>query len=598
MRAPAPGEHAQRELEVRVQALFQQGWIAVAGLPLVILCLVAALWQFAPAADLLNWMAVTLASVALRVPVLRAYRRDPARDANAARWAARYTWAVIAQGLCWAVAPWLFLDPAQPFAVTTYVMIAALMPTTSIPTQSNYPPAVYWVVSLTVVPLILRLAAFDDPRYLMLTVTLVFYFAFLIIFARLQHKLLGAGIRLRLENAALIDALKAQRDRAEALRARADEANRAKSQFLAAASHDLRQPLHALGLLCASLRELADEPEKQQVVHNMFGAIDALDSTFSELLDLSRIEAGYVQPKPRDFRLSEVFDNLRACHGAAAADKGLLLRVEDTDAAVCSDRTLLERVIGNLLSNAIRYTHAGRVTLSAEDAGEAGLLIEVSDTGIGIEASDQQRVFDEFVQLHNPERDRRHGLGLGLSIVRRICALLQHPLELHSAPGQGTRVRVHVPAGRKEAIQSDRAFAPAVHDVLFGRRVLLVEDDAGVRMATADLLRRWGCEVGAAEDAGSALVALEERCPDLVIADLRLRAGIDGAGEIERMRALHGRPIPALIVTGDTAAETLQAVRARGLTVLHKPVRPAQLRAAISQLLTQADPAPNSSPQG
>lgn len=585
--AHASGEHAQRELEVRVQALFQQGWIAVVGLPVVIACLVAAMWRFVPATTLLGWMIVTLASVALRVPVLRAYRSDARRDAHAARWARRYTLAVIAHGLCWAVAPWLFLDPAQSFAVTAYVMIAALMPTTSIPTQSNYPPAVYWIVSLTVLPMILRLAAFADTRYLMLAATLVFYFVFLIIFARLQHKLLGAGIRLRLENATLITALEAQRDSAEAQRARADAANRAKSQFLAAASHDLRQPLHALGLLCASLRELAEEPGKREVVENMFGAIDALESTFSELLDLSRMDAGYVRPKLQDFRLAEVFDTVRSYHAAAAAGKGLTLRMQGSDAIVHSDRALLERVLSNLLSNAVRYTDAGEVRLSAVRAGDGTLEIEVSDTGIGIAPDAQQRVFDEFVQLHNPERDRRRGLGLGLSIVRRICALLCHPLVLHSVPGRGTRVLVRVPPGSAEALRSTTPPPAPVHDVLFGRRVLLVEDDAGVRSATADLLRRWGCEVGAAEGAAQALADLHGACPDLVIADLRLREGTDGASEIDSVRARCARPVPALIVTGDTGAETLQAVRARGFAVLHKPVRAAQLRAAMSQLLTQ-----------
>jgi len=581
------GEHAQRELQVRVQALFQQGWIAVAGLPVVIACLVAALWRFAPSATLLGWMAVTLGSVALRVPVLQAYRRDPARDANAVQWAARYTWAVIGHGLCWAVAPWLFLDPDQPFAVATYVMIAALMPTTSIPTQSNYPPAVYWIVSLAVLPMILRLATFADTHYLMLTATLVFYFVFLIIFARLQHKLLGAGIRLRLENAALIDALRTQRDDAEAQRERADAANRAKSQFLAAASHDLRQPLHALGLLCASLRELAEEPGKRDVVENMFGAIDALESTFSELLDLSRMDAGYVQPKLQDFRLAEVFDTVRSYHAAAAAGKGLTLHVQSSEAIVRSDRALLERVLSNLLSNAVRYTDAGEVRLCAMCSDDGTLEIEVSDTGIGIAPDAQQRVFDEFVQLHNPGRDRRRGLGLGLSIVRRICALLCHPLALHSVPGRGTRVLVRVPPGSAQALRSTALPSAPVHDVLFGRRVLLVEDDAGVRSATADLLRRWGCAVGAAESAAQALADLHGVCPDLVIADLRLREGTDGASEIDSVRARCARPVPALIVTGDTGAETLQAVRARGFAVLHKPVRAAQLRAAMSQLLVQ-----------
>jgi signal transduction histidine kinase/CheY-like chemotaxis protein len=580
------GEHAQRELEVRVQALFQQGWIAVVGLPVVIVCLVAAMWKFAPVELLLGWLAATLASVALRVPVLRAYARDTKRNANAPLWARRYTWAVIAHGLCWACAPWLFLDPAQPFAVTSYVMIAALMPTTSIPTQSNYPPAVYWIVSLTVVPMIVRLLGFADERYLVLAATLIFYFAFLIIFARLQHKLLGAGIRLRLENASLIEALEDQRDNAEAQRERADLANHAKSQFLAAASHDLRQPLHALGLLGASLHAGSDDPSQRDVLERMSTAIDALESTFSELLDLSRIDAGYVKPRFQDFSLSEVFDRLRAYHGPAAAEKSLAFSLAGGEVIVHSDRALLERVLSNLASNAIRYTYVGSVSVWARADAHGTIAIEVRDTGIGIPASEHDRVFEEFVQLHNPERDRRKGLGLGLAIVRRICMLLDHPLELEIALPQGTCVRVRVPAGIK-ARSGDEPPSPAVsHDLLRGRRILLIEDDHEVATATISLLGEWKCDARMCANAREAPAAF---LPELIVADLRLRDRTDGMQEVDTVRKFHHRQIPALIVTGDTAADTLRRVRERGFVLLHKPVRPAQLRAALSQLIVDPE---------
>jgi len=583
---PAAGEHAQRELQVRVQALFKQGWITVVGLPVVIVCLVAAMWNFAPLEWLLGWLAATLASVALRVPVLRAYARDTRRNANAPLWARRYTWAVIAHGLCWACAPWLFLDPAQPFAVTSYVMIAALMPTTSIPTQSNYPPAVYWIVSLTVVPMIVRLLGFAEARYMVLAATLAFYLAFLIIFARLQHKLLGAGIRLRLENAALIEALQDQRDSAESQRERADLANHAKSQFLAAASHDLRQPLHALGLLGASLHAASDDPSQRDVLERMSTAIDALESTFSELLDLSRIDAGYVKPRFEDFALSEVFDRLRAYHAPAAEEKCLAFSLAGGEFIVHSDRALLERVLSNLVSNAIRYTRDGFVSISARSDAHGAIAIEVRDTGIGIPASDQERVFEEFVQLHNPERDRRQGLGLGLSIVRRVCILLDHPIALDSAPQRGTCVRVRVPAGVRVSRADETLSLEVRHDVLHARRILLIEDDHDVATATISVLRRWECD---ARMCANAHEAPSDFLPDVIVADLRLRDRTNGMHEIETLRTLHQRRIPALIVTGDTAAATLREVRERGFVLLHKPVRPAQLRAALSQLMVDPD---------
>jgi signal transduction histidine kinase/ActR/RegA family two-component response regulator len=489
---------------------------------------------------------------------------------------------VAAHGVCWAVAPFLFLRAEQPFAVASFLMVAALMPSASIPTQSNYPPAVYAIVALTLPPLAVRLLTFGG-NYIAIAITLLLYCGFLLAFARVQSQSISRGIALRFENVGLVDALKAQRDQAEALRTRADQANLAKSHFLAAASHDLRQPLHALGLFAASLREMAKEESKREAVENMLSSIDALNSLFNELLDLSRMDAGNVQPRLRHFALETVFAWLRTHYAAMAQEKGLRLEMDETEVVVFSDAGLLERALGNLLANAIYYTEHGQVGVRAALVADAQVEIEVSDTGIGIAPEHHERVFDEFFQLHNPERDRRKGLGLGLSIVKRTAALLGYPLTLQSTPGAGTRISLRVPLGDAAKRSAEQTTQPDL-DILRGLRILVVEDEASVRVGTLDLLRRWGCDTRAAADMAEVLSSLAAWQPEIVMADLRLRDEVSGIQVIDALRAKLNNDFAALIVSGDTRVEVLAEVKAKNLPMLHKPVRPGQLRAALSQL--------------
>lgn len=250
-----------------------------------------------------------------------------------------------------------------------------------------------------------------------------------------------------------------------------------------------------------------------------------------------------------------------------------------------SDPVLLERVLGNLISNALRYTEAGSVTVACDTSAGAA-TISVEDTGIGIPDAERERVFDEFYQIENPERDRRKGLGLGLATVRRITRLLDIPLRLESEVGRGSRFTLSVPIG-DAARAAETASAPRAADLdtLAGRRVLVIEDEANVREGLVQLLRDWRCEVVAAASAAEALPLLAQP-PEAIVADYRLREGRNGIGAIGELREHFKAALPAILVTGDTAPEIFHAAREHALPLLTKPVRAVRLRGALAHLLS------------
>ncbi len=362
-------------------------------------------------------------------------------------------------------------------------------------------------------------------------------------------------------------------------------ANQAKSRFLASASHDLRQPMHALGLFIAQLRARIHEPETLAIVGKVESAVTALQGLLDALLDISRLDAGVVTPTPVDFRLQPLFTRLELSFAPQAERKGVRLRAAPTRLAVLSDPVLLERVLLNLLANAVRYTGQGAILLGCRRHGDR-VRIEVWDTGVGIAPEHRDAIFQEFYQVGNPERDRAKGLGLGLAIAARLARLLGSRIEMRSHPGKGSVFAIDLPVGVARA-EAEPASALAPIETLPGARVLVVDDDALVREAMASLLAQWGCRVtmAATGDEAVALLGGEGGTPDAVLCDYRLPNGETGIDVIARLRAAAGRPIPAALITGDTAPERLREAKLAGHALLHKPVHPAKLRALIEQLL-------------
>ena len=367
-------------------------------------------------------------------------------------------------------------------------------------------------------------------------------------------------------------------------------ANTYKSRFLAAASHDLRQPLHALNLFAAQLRSAADSDERNRLVVQIGAAIGAMNGLFDSLLDMSKLDAGVLEADITEFPAAEVLDRIETTFAEIAREKGVRLRVVPTRAWVRSDFILLERILLNLVSNAVRYTARGAVMVGCRQRG-GRLQFEVRDSGPGIAEDQKRSIFREFYQVVAQESRHRGGLGLGLAIVDRLSTLLDHPVSLESAPGKGSRFSVLVPrVPARVAVRSDPTSAVRVVDAVTGKLIVVIDDDALVLDAMHGILTSWGCDVVTASSAESALLPLNGRHPDLVISDYRLAEGRTGIEAIETLRARIGAAIPAFLMSGDTAPDRLREAAQGDYFLLNKPVAPITLRAMLNRLLKPIDP--------
>lgn len=389
-------------------------------------------------------------------------------------------------------------------------------------------------------------------------------------------------------------------DQGEALRAakdKAETADRAKSQFLAAASHDLRQPLHAMQMYIAALRQKVHQDDALEVISNIDAVSVSTGRMLNALLDVSQLEAGAVVPQFEDFPVQEVLRRVTRAFAPVANRKGLDLRMVKSSATVRSDAVLLERIVSNFVSNAIRYTRQGKVLIGCRRSGN-NLSIEILDTGPGIPEEHAAAIFEDFRQLQNEERDKGKGLGLGLAIVRRLSSCLGHEIRHSSKIGEGSRFSISVPMGKAVA-ERDRAtevftkFAGGFQDQL----ILLIEDDSMVLDSTQQLLESWGSEVVSARSANEAfkLVSEIERSPDMIIADYRLPGDFNGIEAVTRIQLTLGVPIPAVIISGDMETKEIKEVSELGHRFLSKPVRPAKLRTLMAHLMFQVAPETDSS---
>lgn len=407
--------------------------------------------------------------------------------------------------------------------------------------------------------------------------------------AGVMAKAAASSVELRFENQALIEKLGVEIENAKAAQSDAAAANLAKSKFLAAASHDLRQPVHALGLFLEVLGRGPLSLTQRNVLSSARKASEASAEMLNTLLDFSRIEAGVIEPQLKAFALQPLLNKIENELAQQADIKSITYRSRETDLVAWSDPTLIDLILRNFVSNAIRYTEHGGVLVGCRRRG-AEVVVEVWDTGIGIAADHQEAVFREFHQLGNAERDRRNGLGLGLSIAYGLAKALGHRLSLSSEPGRGTVFRLVVPVSKTAPRPSADDLAPTggAFVGLTQVRVLIIDDDEAVRHGMCALLVDWGFECDAVESIEEALAVAAERPPGLVISDYRLRNGATGAHAIATIRSKLGQQLPALLITGDTAPERLREARASGVPLLHKPVSPGQLYRRLSDALAPA----------
>lgn len=372
-----------------------------------------------------------------------------------------------------------------------------------------------------------------------------------------------------------------------AAREKAERADLAKSKFLAAASHDLRQPLQAMGLFLSTLKFTATDDESRLIIENLQDCMAATNDLLNALLEVSRLDAGVLQSSISAVPVALLIDQLEVEYAELAREKGIELRTVACGAAVRSDPTLLESILRNLVSNAVRHTDAGRVIVGCRRRREA-IEIQVWDTGKGIPQEALDKVFEEFYQIGNPERDRRQGLGLGLSIVRRMADLLGHPIKVTSVFNKGSMFSVTVP---RELAAAPEAQEGAPHEEqLAGALIMVIDDDPVQLEAIHGLFTYWGCQTLIAKTAAEAgdLLAASEEIPDLILADYRLDGGLLGADAIRRLQRQLGFKVPGVILTGDTEPSRIQEAKKSGFELLHKPIAADRLKAILAKTLSPA----------
>ena len=366
-------------------------------------------------------------------------------------------------------------------------------------------------------------------------------------------------------------------------------ANMAKSRFLASASHDLRQPLHASNLFLAALADARDKEERDQIIGNLGTALLSMGSLLHDLLEISKLEAQVVQPEIADFSLRGLMTQLATEFGALASQKGLELRIVASSATVRSDLALLGRILGNFLANAVQHTDRGKILFGCRRVGSY-VRIAVWDTGKGIPTEAQEMIFEEFYQHGASPRERGRGLGLGLAIVKRTATLLGHQTSMASNLGKGSMFAVDVPVGSVEgqAVETKR-WLMAVNGDVAGTSMMVLENDPEVRKATKQVLKVWGVSVIAVDTCDAAIGEIRRSGvrPDLLIADYQLgeETGLTAA---EKIRDVCGYDIPTIVITGDATAARLKEITQAGATAMSKPVKPAELRLAIRELSRRA----------
>lgn len=504
------------------------------------------------------WLALVLAGQGLRV---LAPLKLPELDAHAIRQALRWhRLRVLFSAMAWGSAGVLLFeadDAARQLALTVAMVSSCIAFSFSASSDGG---TLKLALPLLIGPIVFSLLASPQPYMWALGLIGASFIV-------LMHRLVQDRSHQLEENIAL---------RIEAQRAR-DE----KQRFFAAASHDLRQPLQAMHLYQSVMARGDTRPE---VIDRMGQCLDALDRLLEGILDISRLDAGKVQPRCQPTHVPELMLRVVRLHDAAARAKQLKLRLHTADRWVTTDPALAERILSNLLGNAIRYTEAGGVLVAARPAGGT-LRLQVFDTGIGIAADRVAFVFEEFTQLNNPSRDPAQGTGLGLATVQRLCHLLQHPVLVRSKPGRGSCFEVRLPlaAAPPHALPSPHP-PDGQHDAqLPAWRVLVVEDNTLVLNALVSLLEDWRLEVATATGVAQALELMASREFDVVLSDWRLANGENGLDILRHSRRYPGIRLAALI-TGEHMAGTADAME---FPVLRKPVRPLRLRALLIRHLAE-----------
>lgn len=588
---PATAPEAPEAAAERTLLLYRIGRTGVLIHSLLIGSALYLFWGSVPPVPLIGWAVIMFAITVWRALWCRRVTDTLPPTAEMPRYQRLYDLNILLTGLWWGVGTYLLFVPDDPGRQAVLALLIGGTAAGAVGTLS----ADFATTLRALVPSLLPLSANfllrgQDETADAIGGLMILFLGALIMVARNFNRTLREALRLRYELAAKSRTLEADIARREAIEAALREANQraeaavsAKSRFVARASHDLRQPLHALGLLVATLDHRLTAPEDRDILDRVEQSLDGMSLLFNALLDISRLDAGALQPEIRTVRLDEVLHPIVQEFTLLAEIKGLRLRYRPTDSIVRTDPALLSAVVRNLLSNAVRYTAEGGLLIGGRIRG-GRYRLQVWDTGQGIPEDQHQSIFEDFSRVPGTPNDPNH-FGLGLSIVRRIAGLLDHPLGLRSRPGRGTVFSLDVPLAATgqspSALQTEHGLAPRS---LTGLRLLVIDDDEDGRNAMRLLLTGWGATVDCVAGRAQAEAAVRAAPPHAIIADLDLAEGDSGRAVIAHLRAHLGRPVPAMLITGDSAAQPQPG----DPLFLHKPVAPGRLRSVLNRWTARA----------
>jgi signal transduction histidine kinase len=569
---------------------FLQSPVTAAGASSMCLLMAVAAWRFVPHAIVGLFLALTLSVQGFRLATGLRFRRRPPAVLDPRFWGPLAAATAGASGLSIGLGcVLLHVYGGEPMLAFAFIMLTGLN-SGGVGNNSYHPPALRAFIFLSSPVFIVYLLGWvDSPNVTIVAIALAVHsFITLAVIGRDQMRTLRSSVRLRYEKDDVLEQLRQQTAVAEAARQRAEEANEEKTRFFASASHDLRQPVHALNLYASLLQKSATDGERRELLARIGNCIHTLDDLFNALLTVSRAEAASREANPRGaVSLEAAIDNAVTQLAPKAAQKGLELRRAPTSLWVRGDAIAVERILGNLLSNAVAYSERGKVLVGVRRRG-ASVELQVLDTGIGIAEEHHRRIFDEFFQVANPGRDSAKGFGLGLVIVQRLCHAFSYGVHVRSVVGRGSCFSVAMPVAEPAA--QDEEAAPEEESAQFSRPVsaLLVDDDAVIRDAIERVFRDWGVnlQIAASSEQALDLVATTPAAWSCLLLDLRLGGRIDGLELAGRLRERLGRALPVALLTGEAEGPPLDKARALGYTVLRKPVKLMRLRAFLAAAAT------------
>jgi len=542
--------------------------------------LIILIWGRVSLLALLSWVFLSLLINVVTFHTIRRFKKIENKSFNLKKWY-RLTIALsLARSTIWGLSG-VFLYVENDFAYQ--VLVLTFCVAGSIQggfVAASYKPAAFIYILPTLFPVAIRNLVEGDLLHYSIAIMLVIYAFSLMSLSRKMHLSLMNALVLQFEKSELAAQLDLQKQTAE-------QANLAKSRFLAAASHDLRQPLQAQGMFLAELDKRIRDKDDRLVLKKIQQSFDTLSGQFDSLLDISKLDAGVISPTYSHVHIQSLLDDVKLYYSMRAKEKGLIFKVRDCNKIIFSDPDLLARILNNLVSNAIRYTNKGTVLVGCRPRGDK-LRIEIRDSGPGIAKYQQEHIFHEFYQKAVAGVHGEKGMGLGLSIASRLARLLGLKIKIFSSPGMGSRFWIDVPVGDPDKMISGHfPESQNIKDNVSDSSVLIIDDDEMVLESMAGALRQWGCKVFLAKSGNEALALLKN--PDIqidaIISDYRLSENEKGTDAISAVHKAIGREIPAMLITGDTAPERLKEATNCGYHLLHKPVAPAKLRSLLSFLL-------------